>query len=207
MTDKEYADLIDYAKHLCISHNVVGQVDPGDLVAESFLSIVDNESDLNFISQLRDRIRVVFYGEAGRGVTNQITKGRAVKVATCKHCEQQKELSDFYLYTDKATGEKKLVPKWCKQCVKDYLKLFYQTPVGKQANRKNFKNYVNKNRDKWNAYLRRRDKEEKYNLTDAYVRRAIRAKGIKNENITPEMIEEKRQWFIEKRNRKAPKFP
>lgn len=78
----------------------------------------------------------------------------------------------------------------------------------KNANKANFKKYVDKNRDKWNLYLKKRQKFGSENLTDAYIRRLIRAKYKSESKKLIEkdgFVEKYREQIILKRSKKGTK--
>jgi hypothetical protein len=117
-------------------------------------------------------------------------------------CKQIKPETDFYLYTNKETGLKTEIPGFCKKCVRSYMDKFNQTEEGRAANKKRVAKHVDNNREDWNGYLRERFKQDKENMTDAYIRKALRGLKIKTEDITPEMIVEKRLQIQAKRHKK-----
>lgn len=65
-----------------------------------------------------------------------------------------------------------------------------------------FLKWVDKHRSSYNSYQRDKQNESAKNLDDAYIRKQLRNAGIKNEDITEEMIANKRKLIQEKRAKK-----
>ena len=200
MTNEQYKDLLGLAQAIIFKkYKDKSHIDPSDVVMEAFVLMESKQSDTDFIQLVKRKIKdLIYFHRLGRVMIIDGTK-----TSLCTKCDARKSDTEFYHFFNKYTKEEKDIPKWCKQCTKEYLKAYHKTPKGKAQNKKNFARYFAKNKDKWNSYVKERSLKDKENLTDSYVKRAIRSSGVKNEDITKDMVEAKRQWFIDKRNKFA----
>jgi hypothetical protein len=135
-----------------------------------------------------------------------------VKTKVCPKCGEEKPLTDEFWYQSKYIRNKRRYVYWrryCKKCASkiaaqsrkkhpqkwiDYKKQYYQDHHDKVlfARKKRRTN----NPDKYKAMEKQRDKKNRIFLTDRYIRQCLRNAGIMFSDITPEMIEIKRQQLI-----------
>lgn len=197
MTSKQYEQILNHAKAMCYSkYNIKKGIDPNELLLQVYSDSQDIVDSPKFVSLMRKRMRhFINFRQYDR-----FNHTDGIKFCKCVKCNAVKRFDEFNTYENNYT-ERKEVQKWCKSCVSLYHKTYYKTKTGKENRNKNFKNYVERNKDKWSNYLKERYKRDKENLTDRYVRKMLTSTKIKASDITPEMMESKRQMLIQKRHK------
>lgn len=99
----------------------------------------------------------------------------------CAYCREDLPIG-FFGITNRTDVDFRTIQPYCRDCAKKY-----------------FKEYVIKDREQWNAYLRERYKYDRDNLTDAFIKKYLRCYGWKTDKITPQVISYKRRELKEKR--------
>lgn len=193
MTSKQYEQILNHAKAMCYSkYNINKSIEPTELLMQVYSDSQDIINDPRFVSLMRKRMRhFINFKEFDR---HNYTDG--IKYSKCVKCKAVKPSEEFNTYANVFT-ERKEIQKWCKSCVSIYHKTYYKTKTGKENRNKAFKNYVERNREQWNAYVRARFEKEKELLSDRYIKKIL---PFKVADITPEMIEKKRAELKQKRS-------
>lgn len=212
--EQDYNTILKHAKKKV---NFFGlTVLPEDLINDAFIKLYDKPYSLElFLHQINnlsltekhDTRNDIAWGEKGG------TSGNFIGDSTCTYCKQVKSADEFRI-VNRMFGKKQLLTV-CKKCEYQkrrerfivrfgvgYHKAFRESEKGKANNKKQFTKYVKENRDDWNAYLRKRSKEQSEMLTDAYIRKCIRQKYKERFTETlyhPSFIAEFREKLIQKR--------
>lgn len=202
MNTAQYNDLILYATKMCYAEQGNTIIEPSDLVAEAFVELSEHAGKPEFMQMMRKTVKRLFRSNGEGRTTTYTDNGQTKRVSICKKCRTSKGESQYYLYIDRATGQKTCIPPYCKMCIKEYLYHHYRTPQGMKQNKARFKKYVDNNREKWNSYLRERFKKDKESLSDSYIKKMLKAQLKKqglSEDLSDVMIEEKRIELTRKR--------
>lgn len=193
MTSKQYELILSHAKSICFSkYNLKKNIDPNELVMQVYSDSQDIINDPLFVDLIKKRVThyVNFRGFDRFEFINDI------KHCKCNRCKAKKPVSAFQTFKNKFTKQEDCVSEWCKDCVKSYHKKYYNTKHGKETRNRNFNKYVERNRDSWNKYIKERFDKEKELLSDRYIKKIL---PFKVSEITPEMIEKKRDEIKHKR--------
>lgn len=189
--ETDYIKILKFAKNKAFGL----QIEAEDLVNEAYLNLYDkpyslqayyNEISNQFLIEKHNTANDISYGD--KGSTGAEFSGEYV----CVCCKETKVASEFRVAL-RPFGKKELRTQ-CKECERNLLLSHYHRVKGtekyKNYNKANFKKYLEKNRKSWNRYLKGRQKKDVENVTDAYVRRCIRAK-YKDKELAKKYIEDK----------------
>lgn len=121
---------------------------------------------------------------------------------TCKKCGKEKPLEEFVLNKGSKYGRGHI----CKKCSNEHKKAYNQSPEAK-AYKKAYsqspeaKAYSQSPERKayQKAYQKAYAQERINELSDYYIKALLRRTGVKTENVTPQMIEMKREIMTMKR--------
>lgn len=157
---KLYVELLKYAKAISSSH---AEIEPGDLVNDAYLELYQKESAT--LQDYKNKIKGLLYRDtihAKSGSNNETQH-------TCKKCHETKPVGAFRCESYKGSNIKNKIRNICRACEVAYIILhskvypeirrkYEEKEESKKKNAKRVREFVQNNRDKWNAYARERYK-------------------------------------------------
>lgn len=164
--------------------------DAEEYINQAYVELIESKSYITKESLINKSIRVLLnnYSRAD----NRKSEFSKETTKTCVYCNQNLPIN-FFGITDSTVHGRRLIQPYCRNCAKEY-----------------FKKYVEKDRDKWNTYLKRRYRFHADNLTDEYIKKRLRCYKWETINITPEVIRHYRkqlQQIREKKKQKIDRLP
>lgn len=205
--ERDYKDLMAYAK-LKVDFGKL-QIFPEDLINDAYVNLYGQPYSVQLF---RKEISNLSIKEKNNHThIDQTYSVPEIKGdTTCVTCKQVKSANEFKVQI-KYDGRRYLYTE-CIEYVNRKLMERYEghkdTPEYKSRNKKNFKNFVDKDRKKWNASQKIRDKKERMNLADNYIKKILRSKKHTTEYILehPELISQEREKIFQKRVAKLNKM-
>lgn len=193
---KTYGELLSYVRQRVyykkkngFLQNVFG--DPEDILQDVFLVMAENNIDFGEVKKQIIK-RILHLQHYPRAIyINMIDEfGEFIKpryyeddFAYCKCCKEVKSVNQFRIINRYEFGLLNIRDDKCTVC-----------------HALNFNNYYHANNGKMRKYNNSRFASEVKNLSDSYIKKALRNSGEKE--ITPEMIIKKRQQIFDKRKLK-----
>jgi hypothetical protein len=202
ITDKEYKELISYAKALCRGND---SIEPADVVNDAVLELMEKGTSFTIVD-LRKKIQGLGINARTEAIGMRYNNTDHFGSETdycCRKCHEVKLIAAFYISTDSRTKFRHIdtVCKDCRNAAKreNYHKKKTTTEY-KEQNKKNFHKHIERNRRSWNTYIKKRYLNDKVNLTDAYCIKRLRYKYSKDELLAnPELITQYREKKLKQR--------
>lgn len=175
--EEDYNKIVSFAKSKCFN----SQLEAGDLVNDAYLNLFDKPYSLKDFYKEINNIYLINKHNSPNVIGYNDRSGVAEFSGdyVCIKCKKIKNAQEFRI--EARLGGKRMLRTQCKNCEYElcinynlnkfgvsYNKKLYDTKKStegfKKLNKIRFKNFVKKNRDKWNAYLRERYKQKKLEI-------------------------------------------
>ncbi len=183
MTDTVYSEMVSYAGRILID---TVSIDARDVVNDVLLTHLENSLSIEY-----DFVKPVLRNAAiatKYHILNNTWRPKEVEKVCCK-CRLLLPVSCFATIKRKAVNQL-MTDTICVECKK-------------KENKKSSVNYMARNREKWNSYLKERYKKDSENLTNAFCIKMLRNKYDREFiDRNPHLIAEYRAKAIEKRAKK-----
>lgn len=177
MTGQDYDLLLKEAKHAVFKHKI--NITPQELISKSYLELHDRGEVYDFAI-----FKHLIYKDAKNIKFNKLQELSTANHCEniCSQCKETKSGASFRMVFRKKTN------------------FSNQSSICRECETKIFLKHVNKDRDKWNNYLRNRDVKRRSDLSDSYIRKLLWKKySVEELKKMPQIVDGYRKKLLLKR--------